>query len=454
MALKTLIIDHSNLEVDKKSTYFSSDLAASNSAITADSIVGFAINQILLLGTIGQEKSEIVLTHAATSPTGSTITLASSTLFAHSRGDKIGLLDWNQLEISWSATVGGSKSVLDTISIQVDQQNTVYNDTTQTTGYYFYRFKNSIDTTYSSYSDPIPYSGFADNSVFMIKKRALDDLGEVYSEKITSDYLNTSLWEARRDLDNDKMILRWSFRTKFNTNIGQISPGMWKVAAPADLRDPNTNKNILALRIGKKNTPLIYQDVNRFNENFKNIAHTTLNGVVTDSDLTITLTESGNFDDSGPISIAADTAAGTIDTVEYTSNNESTNVISGVTGIVTGGHITGLDVWQGINFGEPTYYTINAGYIYFNLPFEDDLGGEYIYMDYYGTILVYNSDGDILDEPEYDMFVSYLKYKIKYKKANGVINIKEDPDYLEWIVRRTNMINKELIGQTIYLTVD
>lgn len=454
MSLKPLIIDHTSIILDKKTTYFSSDLASANSSLTADSIVGFAINQVLLLGNIGQEKAEIILTHASTAPTGSTITLASATAFAHSRGDKVALLDWNQIEISHATTSSGSKTVITTIAIQVDQQKTIYNDTTYTSGYYFYRYKNSIDGTFSDYSDAIPYAGFADNSVFMIKDRAMKDLGIDYDDKITSAYLNTSLWEARRDLDNDEKILRFSFRTKFNSNIGQIAPGTWKVACPTDLRDPNTNKNILALRIGKKNRPLEYQDINRFNENFRNVAHTTLNGTITSLSTSLTLTKSGDFDDSGSLYFAGADASETVDIVAYTANDEVTNILTGVTGIQTAGHADGTDVWQGVNFGEPIYYTVNQGYIYFNIPFMDDLAGEYIYMDYYSTLLVYDTDGDILDEPEYDMFVSYLKYKIKYLKANGAIDITKDPDYLEWVKRKTNMINKELIGQTIYLVPD
>jgi len=47
--------------------------------------------------------------------------------------------------------------------------------------------------------------------------------------------------------------------------------------------------------------------------------------------------------------------------------------------------------------------------VLFNIPFSDDLAGNNIYIDYYYTLPVYNSDNDVLDEPEYDMYVDYLK---------------------------------------------
>ena len=121
-----------------------------------------------------------------------------------------------------------------------------------------------------------------------------------------------------------------------------------------------------------------------------NVAHTTLNGAVLTSDTSITLTDSGDFDESGSIYIAAAATTGVLDTVAYTANAEATNIISGVTGIQTAGHATLIDVWQGVTFGFPTFFTVNDGYIYFDVPFEDSLAGENIYMDYYSTLVAYD----------------------------------------------------------------
>ena len=454
--MRTLYSNNQILNQDKKTTFLASDVVAGGSALIVDSIVGFAINQVILIGEIGNEQSEIIKTHSATSPTGSTITFASNLVFDHPRGTKIYLIDWDQVEFSHATTVAGSKSVLTTASIQPDQSDTQYTDSTQTTGYYFVRLKNSITATYSDYSDPIPYAGYADNSVHSIKSRALQDLGEVVGDTITDNFLNESLWEGRRELDQDPRVLRWSFREKINNIIGNIIPGTYTATLPTDLRDPKSNKNILSLRVGRNNTPLVYVDTNRFNQNYLNVAHTTLDGAVLDSDITIVLASSGDFDESGDISIAASTISGTIDIVAYTANTESTDTLSGVTGIVSGGHTTGKEVWQGGNFGTPIEYTIDGenGLIKFNIPFENNLAGENIYMDYYSTMPAYDSDADLLDEPETDMFTSYLKWKIKYRKSNGTIKPTEDGDYLEWEKRKKALIDKEFLGQEIHLVPD
>jgi hypothetical protein len=122
-----------------------------------------------------------------------------------------------------------------------------------------------------------------------------------------------------------------------------------------------------------------------------------------------------------------------------------------VTGIATGGHASGTQVWQGVTFGEPTCYTIEDGYILFDCPFDDEYAGENIYMDYYYTLPVYNSDADIVDEPEWDCFSDFLKWKIKYKKSNGTLQASTDVDYAMWREKKQGFITKQHLGESIYL---
>ena len=274
-------------------------------------------------------------------------------------------------------------------------------------------------------------------------------MGEKISDLITDDFLNNALNEARRIVDQDPRVFRWSFRTKFNTDIGDIIPGAYSVTAPTDLRDRNTPKNILCLRLGKQNREVYYQDRNRFNQNYWNIAHTTLNGAITSGSTSIVLTSSGDFDASGSITIGAETISLPKDAVAYTGNTLSSNTLTGVTGITSGGHASGRDVWQNANFGLPTFYTIDNGVIYFDVPFDDQWTGENIYMDYYQALTPVDTDSDTLDEVFYDAYVPFLKYKIKYKKANGSIQAKSDTDYMEFMDRVTQLITQETPSQMI-----
>ena len=127
-----------------------------------------------------------------------------------------------------------------------------------------------------SISSVVATIGYADNTIWAVKNRALTQLGESIGTLITDSFLNDSLQEARRSVDQWPSIFRWSFRTKFGVILGQMLAGQWQIACPTDLRDRNTYKNILSLRYGSQNRPCIYQDRRQFNQNYLNIIHTTV----------------------------------------------------------------------------------------------------------------------------------------------------------------------------------
>ncbi len=428
-------------------TFLDADEASGQTALSANG-TNFAVDQYIVLGKPGTEKSEIVKLHAATTPTSTAITTAAATAFAHNRGDIIRFIPYNQIIVERSTDAGANYTPLTAVNIRPDSAETYIQRTTDAaTDMYRVRFYNSTATTYSAYSDAMTASGYADNTVHSVKNRALDDLGETTNNLITDSWLNSKLWEGRRKLDEDKRVLRWSWRQKFNQDIGNVIPGSWRVAVPTDLRDPNTNKNILAIRIGRDGQRLGYLDAKDFFAFYQDVGHSTIASAITGASTSITLTSSGDFDESGSIMIAGSTVAQTLDTIAYTANNEATNVLSGVTGIADN-KAADIDVWQNATFGLPRFFTIFQGYIYFEVPFADEYAGENILMDYYGEIVAYNSDGDVLDEPEVDLYVSWLKWNIKYKKSNGMMeNPKADIDYIQWKEGLDSLVEKELDGQ-------
>lgn len=433
-------------------TYLSGDEALAQTTLSVISGKNFSANDYVVIGNPGEETCEI---RKVSSQTDTTL-VTDALDFAHPRGTEITYIPFNQIVVVRSEDSGTTYSALTAVDIRPDLVETYIPRTSDaSTDYYKCRFYNSTTTLYSSYSDEVIGTGFAENSVHNIKKRAMDDLGEKIDTDITDDWLNSKLWEARRELDNDKTIRKWSFRIKRNSNIGSIIPGTYTLDVPTDLRKPNTNENILSLRVGEDNQPLDYQDINRFNTNYYNIRHTTLNGTVAFGATTITLTDSGDFDDSGNIYIAGDTVDDSIDVVAYTANAETTNVLSGVTGVQAAGHVTGKDVWQDANFGLPAAYTVDGEnkHLQFDIPFDDDYAGENIYMDYYTILPSYNSDGDLLDEPEWDLFVSWLKWSIKQHRAKGKLKQAEDADYAEWLKGKDNIISKERLNQDMYFTL-
>jgi len=431
-------------------TYLEADVASGASSLTANG-VNFSVGQYVVIGNLGSEKTEIIRIHASTAPTSTTITLASALSFAHNRGDIVRFIPYNQIIVERSTNSGSSFSALSAINIRPDATETyLQRPSDSSTDVYQARFYNSSDVVYSQYSPQFTASGIGDNTFGAIKRRALNELGEKSGDMFNDEFLLAALKEARREVDSDPRVKRFAFRTKMNTDIGDMIPGRWSVTAPTDLRDPNTPDHILGIRLGRNGTKLEYQDVNRFFQNYRGIAHTTLNGQITAVDTSIVLTSSGDFDELGTIYVAAESIAATNDAVAYTANTETTATLSGVTGIGAT-HATGRDVWQGVSFGEPWAYTIIEGVIYFSCPFSDDLAGENIYMDYYQELQDVTNDSSELDEPEYDFYVHLLKYKIKDKKAQGRLKQQEDPSFLDWAKGKDTFITKQLTGQYGYV---
>jgi len=445
-----VFVQHPDLS-DLPTTYLSGDEAVGQTTLSVISEGGFTATDYVLIGSWEEETSEI--RKISSTSTGTIVT--DATTFVHPRGTKITFIPFNQIVVSRS-TDGTTYAALSAVGIQTDTLWTsVMRTADASTDYYKARFYNSTTTLYSDYSD-VAVGEYAYNTVYAVKNRALSQMGEKVNDLITDEFLNESLWEGRRELDNDPKVLRYSFRTKTNYNLGGIVPGTNTATIPTDLRDPNSVKNILGVRIGKDNQQLTYVDWNALQAYYYGVAHTTLNGAVLTADTSITLTDSGDFLDSGNIDVAAADTETTIDTIAYTANDLSSNVVSGVTGIVATGHTTLTDVWQDASFGFPSAFSVDSENhkIVFNCPFDDDLAGENIYLDYYSTLPTYDSDADILDEPEIDMFVSYLKYKIKALKSNGKLAPQKDGDYVLWLQGKNNLILKEMLGQEIHLIPD
>lgn len=439
-----------NINANEK-TYLTSDSLAGATTLSAGG-VNFAANQYIMLGQPGNESSEILQISSATS---TTITLQAATTFAHNRGDIIRFIPYNQIAAEFSTNGGVSFSAITPVAIRADSTETYMQRATDLQTYvYRFRFFNSTTSSYSAYSDTVTGAGYADNTIYAVKQRALDQLGEVKSDLITDKFLNDSLQEGRRMADQNPAIFRWSFRTNFDAIVAQILAGHWSIPAPTDLRDPNTYKNILSIRIGNQNRPVIYQNKVRFNQNYLNVRHSTLNGSVSFGAGTVTLASTHDFDASGVLVVAGGAVGSLRSTLNYTGNNKTTNTLTGVTGVPSGGYISGLDVWQQAVYGLPTAYTIDKGMIYFNTPLLDLYDGMDVKMDYYTIIPLISTDDQTFDEPFYDLYVPWLKFKIKYAKSNGKIDRDGDTDYKDWITGLSNLIGQETPGQIMNFVPD
>lgn len=168
----------------RQETFVTASVASGAGTLTVADISGFAVGNYAVLGKWGEESSEIVRVHASTAPSGTTITLAANTAYAHGIGTPLTFSPFNQVNFARATTATGTPSSLTTIAIQADELYTNYDDTTNSTGFGFIRFYNSSTTTYSSYSGAVPYSGYASNSLYQILK-----LGRTLTNEPTQDFV-------------------------------------------------------------------------------------------------------------------------------------------------------------------------------------------------------------------------------------------------------------------------
>lgn len=444
--MRTLSANNLILVENQKSTYISADAAAGASSITVESIIGFSTNYILLIGEVGAEASEIIKTHAATSPTGTTITLASNLASAHSIGTKVYIIEYDQLEVSHATTSTGSKSVLATIALQPDSSLTLYTDSTKSSGYYFLRFKDTINTLYSDYSDPIPFGGYAENQVGSVIQWALNHNKTSYTQEITHDFcikeINDCLTYIRGKLK------KWHRNQSFDYVLGTTAQGEWKFSLPATMWTYSP-KSVYAVRLFGQEQ-MTWMDERDWDEMLEGVYYTTLSAQATSGSTTITLTDSSSFLSSGTIMIDGQE-------ITYTANDTSTGILSGIpasgTGSITATCAAGLMVWQGsYDEGIPSAYTIKGGYFYHWPLIDSDHEGEKIILDYWLEAPSVDSDGDTLDILRYDMAKYWLTWKIRSSLKNDGILDYTDGDFKMFEQRLKDAIKEERTNGQKYKT--
>lgn len=427
---------------DPIKTTITADSASGSGTLTVKNISGFAVNQILLIGEPGTQQAEIIKTHASTPPSGTTITLAANTANAHSSSTWVYVIPFDQIEFSRSTTAGGTKSVLATNSILADQRYTTYNDTSNTSGYYWARFKETIGGTFSTYSDSVQYAGFTLQTAGAVIQAALQEINKQKSEVLSDEFFYTELDMCQSEVLGE--LKRWSFMALFDQIVATPTTGQWKFTVPTTLADQNTNKSIDQLRLGTQ-WRMKYVDNEKFDEMLQGVAYTTLAATLNVGDSTMTLTNSGDFGTSGTVTIGANSYA-------YTANNTSTGVLTLSATVPTGQNAAnGADVFLGVQSGIPQYFTNKEGTIYYLPVLSSTYTGYNLYMDFYSAQVQIQADSTNVVFPDPSVAINYLCWKALKKLNNGVENEGSLAYKATYEQRKKIMKNKEVLGKTFKL---
>lgn len=422
----------------KPKTFISAGVASASGTLTVESIASFAVGNMLFIGQIGEERTEVGRVHTSTAPSGSTVTLNANTGFRHENGTPVYYSDYDQVEFSRATTATGAKSVLATSSITPAQMETIYDDTTNTTGFGFFRFKNSAGSTFSSYSDAIPYAGYEVDAAKIIFDRALSVAGAKVNPLLRYEdlllFLNDFIAFA-----NSKNI-RWSEMKVLNSELDTIATGDWEFALPSNIAKASDPSAIIQLHV-RGYAPMTYLPQDRWNIVASDLIFTTVATAFTTASTEIVLTNSYQFADSGSIEVEGDS-------IQYTGNTRSTGTLTGVTG-VTANHAASTYALQGNSDAEPIWYSIpSSGYIRVFPICGANVNNRVIYIDYYKKIPTIDTIGDRLGLSDVQPAIDYVAYRIKKHMGGGSLSV-NDEDFKLFAAQMQNLVDRDSSGQPI-----
>lgn len=408
----------------EQSTRLTSSASSGASTLTVQNIAGFGVDDYIVIGRIGDEKSELVKLHASTAPSGTTITLSSTIARSHPRDTVIQKIAYNQVEFSRATTSGGSKSVLTTTDLTVDREFTVYNDTTNSTGFGYARFKNATASTFSDYSDEEQYPFWKQNSVGRIIDSIYSRANEVDETFVSRVDVLGFIQDFIDDVNDRKK--RWRHEEASLDKSNTTTLGGETFTLPTSIKYLG-NESIDTIYI-ENEPPLSYIGQDEWAERLVGVARSTLNGGVSSGATSITLYDATNFSDDG---------TGYIDGDAFTWTSKSGNTLSGVSGILD--HDSGDAVWQETELGAPAYYSILNGVGRLYPAPDDDYDTRPLVIAFTERLTYPDSENDELPIPYLSACKEYCLMCVEDKKGKSGNSNKYEQRYerkIDLIVRR------------------
>lgn len=151
---------------NQETTSLSDKVYSAGTSIPTINSANFATNNFILIGVLGSDTAEL---RKIASISSNTINLTAALTFDHPQDTSVTLLDYDQIVFYHSTSTTSSLVALASAqTIIPDDVYNFYNDTSNATGYGWFRFYNSVTALSSDLSNAVPYAGWADNSVKMM----------------------------------------------------------------------------------------------------------------------------------------------------------------------------------------------------------------------------------------------------------------------------------------------
>lgn len=243
--------DNRVLNQNAKYAFLTNNYSSGVSTINITATAGFAANDFILIGEMGQESAEIFKIGSINASNGDIVLQDSSgagaaTLYGHSESSKVYQLPYNQVKFYWTAALGTIADETPTFATTTDLSGwlvidpsswyTIYADTGHSTGFGWFIYQNSVTSEASTNSNPIPYAGFSGNTVAAVFAD-FDSLLNVSELKLVTisdkfSWLNEALAQVKSKLNLSNV--EYTVSTPQTINI--IS-GTAEYQLPADFSD-------------------------------------------------------------------------------------------------------------------------------------------------------------------------------------------------------------------------
>lgn len=226
---------HNPETVTLEKTYLATQHDAGLTVLSVKNNDRFAANQRVLIGDMGQERTEMATVASVTGRT--TITLSAVTGFAHDADDPIYVLEYDQIEIWRAASETGVYSLITTVNIDVDNTDKVtrYDDTAGTiSSWYKIKYAHSVTTAETDFSDPMQATGYPASSagkvIDSVVRRLRDTAYTVLSVDEYIDIMNEVNQDLITQTHRPYRFLKTSttIDTVANQNYVALPTNLWK----------------------------------------------------------------------------------------------------------------------------------------------------------------------------------------------------------------------------------
>lgn len=247
----SLRADNRTLATNATFAYLVNNYSAGVSIITVANTDGFAVGNFILIAEFGQETAEIFRIGSINTTSGDIGLLNADgstgfTVFAHAESTKVAVISYNQVRFYWTAATGtitDESPTFDTsnplsawMDLEPSQWYTIYSDNAHSTGFGWFLYKNTVTLYASQTSNPIPYAGFATNTVATIFSD-FDSLLNVKELKLVS-IQDKFMWlnEALALFKNKLNLTNVEYTVSTPQTITTI-PGTAEYQLPSDFSD-------------------------------------------------------------------------------------------------------------------------------------------------------------------------------------------------------------------------